>query len=405
MNGVAKIFQWLFPAVFLFPLLPLNVSSILFILTFIAALYISISKKEFTFKNHVLYIPLMLIGLYYLISFLFSSNSSAGWYEFERRAILLAGPILFMMRPGINFKTIRRASLIFIISSIVLSLVFVYLHIQHFIREGTSHEAYFFTLRTSFEQITNVHPTYFSLFSGASVILLTRDLLSRDLTSSMKWGNVFSLFILSAGIVFSGARTSIVATFLSVIILFLLKKRYKYFLFAGLLILPLVYFGRDVLFTRFVNFYDVLSGQMSIGTMGTSDRLTIFQCSLELCKQHWIFGLGPLNIQSALNGCYSIANPALAIKHTYNTHNEYMNQLLSFGLLGLISLGAFIFFLLKNPKRLTLVFSLGVLFGLQFLTENLLSRQHGLFTVCLVLGVFNRIDRSPEFKLWAFGLK
>jgi O-antigen ligase len=377
----------------------------LLVLTFLAALYVSFSKKEFTFKTHFFYVPLMLIGLYFLTSVLFGGNFYASWKEFERRAVLLAGPLLFMMRPSINVETLRKASMAFILSSIVLSLLFIFLHIRHFIVEGISSETYFFTLRTSFEKLTNVHPTYFSLFSGASVILLTRQLLSKDLTSSMKWGIIFFLLILSSGIVFSGARASIVATFLCVIILFLLKKRYTYLLFASLLILPLIYVGRDVIFTRFINFYDVLTGQMSIGTMGTSDRLTIFQCSLELCKQNWLFGLGPLNIQSALNGCYSIANPALAIKHTYNTHNEYMNQLLSFGLLGIITLVAFIFCLLKNPKRLTLVFLLGVLFGLQFLTENLLSRQHGLFTVCLVLGVFNRIDRSPEFKLWAFGLK
>ncbi|MBK8685990.1 MAG: hypothetical protein IPN26_14010 [Bacteroidetes bacterium] len=65
---------------------------------------------------------------------------------------------------------------------------------------------------------------------------------------------------------------------------------------------------------------------------------------------------------------------------TYNTHNEYLNYWLSFGLLGfIILLAVLLIFLYRAIKRKDVLYiSLMILLLCTFLTENWLSVQHGV---------------------------
>ncbi|CAL2088826.1 O-antigen ligase family protein [Tenacibaculum sp. 190524A05c] len=79
------------------------------------------------------------------------------------------------------------------------------------------------------------------------------------------------------------------------------------------------------------------------------------------------------------------------IKNNYNTHNQFLNELVRGGFIGLILFclpiiyGFFINFKLKNYTNILLLISLSMF----MLVENLLERQIGIYTIGIVLTITN----------------
>ena len=120
-------------------------------------------------------------------------------------------------------------------------------------------------------------------------------------------------------------------------------------------------------------------------------RRLIFQEDLSLLQKHWLLGLGPSQLQEQLNLFFYLssfyAGQALG---SYNTHNEYLNQWLSFGLIGAI---LFIFILFMHYRKAfttknTLYLFLLIILSVTFFTENILSRQHGVVFFSLFTSLF-----------------
>jgi hypothetical protein len=127
-------------------------------------------------------------------------------------------------------------------------------------------------------------------------------------------------------------------------------------------------------------------------------RHLIYSIDLALWKQHWLWGLGPMDLQEELNKHFEIA--ALIFHHplgTFNTHNEYFNQWLSFGLGGMsLFLFSLITIIRKAWQKSSLLFGAFIaLMLIAFLTENILSRQHGvLFYSFFISFFFFKTDKS-----------
>lgn len=118
-------------------------------------------------------------------------------------------------------------------------------------------------------------------------------------------------------------------------------------------------------------------------TNSTNSRLGIYHCSIEVIKNNFVFGTGTANLQSQLNSCYSTIGIKRLYQENFNTHNEYLNIFAALGIIGITIFLLLIIFSFKsawhNPYHLIF---LG-LFCLICLTENLLSRQQGVFFFAL----------------------
>ena len=77
----------------------------------------------------------------------------------------------------------------------------------------------------------------------------------------------------------------------------------------------------------------------------------------------------------------------------YNTHNQYLNQLLKGGIIGLIIfLTPFIYLIIKNWRSNNLFYFLMLLSLLMFFSvENLLERQIGIYSVAIILSITNEV--------------
>lgn len=104
-------------------------------------------------------------------------------------------------------------------------------------------------------------------------------------------------------------------------------------------------------------------------------------CSLHILQQgsNWITGLGLGNVQDKLQDCYKDRNPWI-YEQKQNAHNEYLEEALRTGIVGLIIL----IFCFAVPLGLSIYYnnyfylSFILLFALCSVTESLLSRQAGI---------------------------
>ncbi|MBL7753327.1 MAG: O-antigen ligase family protein, partial [Chitinophagaceae bacterium] len=120
-------------------------------------------------------------------------------------------------------------------------------------------------------------------------------------------------------------------------------------------------------------------------------RQLIWQTDLALLKYHWLKGMGPGELQRNLDLSMlyqsSLAGQSLG---SYNTHNEYLNYWLVFGIPGIVVLvGLIIFLAFKAFQSSRLSFqAFVILVSGVFLTENWLSVQHGVVFIAILGTLF-----------------
>jgi O-antigen ligase len=109
-------------------------------------------------------------------------------------------------------------------------------------------------------------------------------------------------------------------------------------------------------------------------------RLTIWKTTIDLSLQNLPFGVGSSNGSKMLNAYYKETNQQFLAKYQFAIHNQYLNFLLRFGIIGLLAILVYIGFAghigftLKNP----IIISFFVLFFCSNLTDDFLIRFDGI---------------------------
>ena len=123
---------------------------------------------------------------------------------------------------------------------------------------------------------------------------------------------------------------------------------------------------------------------------GTSLRLGVWESAYEVSKENFIWGLGKSAAETQLLQQYEQRNLTIPLKYSYNCHNQYLEFLVQYGIIGLIlflfiQVISFIRFIYhKNYLGLFWL----VLFSLTALTESTLMRQWGILNFTLFISLF-----------------
>ena len=372
--------DWMMPAFMLSFGLPRQLQTWLLLLLAFGVLLQSI-KNHSSIKSSEFILVLLFALLYipYLISYLRSDTDVSTRYIggfLETKAGLLAVPMLliFMLRSkNVSWKKF----LPWFVWAVILKMLWA--HIMLFSQLNVDlFSMNHVTYRRLFEQHAQMHPTSFGVYAGFCIAILFFE--AKSMSFWIKGSAYLLLFISTLmllpkmpflALMFIHLMFILYATFLSI------KKRA---IVAGVFVagLSLLIVFIPIVKQRVLEFWPA-----SPGTIDNSIqvRKIIFQTDLNLLKVHWLKGLGPYELQRNLDlAMYfhsAISRQALG---TYNTHNEYLNHWLSFGLLGFIFLLAVLFiFLFQALKRKDVLYiSFIVLLLCTFLTENWLSVQHGV---------------------------
>ncbi|WP_170265128.1 glycosyltransferase [Salibacter halophilus] len=323
--------------------------------------------------------------LYLLVTLLYSSNVDQGIKSYERYSIILIIPwVFYANRSYFNGATLKK---VFAFFAVVISILVVYA-VSTMIFAGTFHEmlnskAGYYIVRTKFESVTGLHPTYFSIYAGIAIVGLVHFVIN---TTKRKYHfPVFVLLsILTVGLLVASSKMLIFSTVLSVIFVVrkYLKQR-KYLIISGfsILIIAVLLISLKPTRQRLTEFYSAITTKSVDHNNPDGMRKIIYSSSVDAVINNFWVGSGLGDEQNELNKIYSIKGYDFAVEKEYNTHNQYLHFTLVGGIIGLF---LFVLLLLTHLviakiSNNDLYKAVLIIFTLSFCTENILNRQDGIF--------------------------
>jgi len=197
---------------------------------------------------------------------------------------------------------------------------------------------------------------------------------------------IFLPFLLSYLIAFVVIITSKIA-FISLLLLslasslLLFKKRliaFSTIVFIFIIIVTVLQKNIPHITERVKEVFNFSSDKANKPSFYSQQRMATFECSMELIKKNWLIGVGTGDCNELLNDCYD--QKGIPEFKWLDSHNEYFDFLLTFGIGGLLLFLASLFmplYLAIKQKQF-----LYVLFLCHFmvcsLTENLLDNNKGI---------------------------
>ena len=211
---------------------------------------------------------------------------------------------------------------------------------------------------------------------------------------------IFSLFLISS-------RSAILIAFLLFLITIIYKSKSVFtigVLLASLVIFSTIIITNKNLSNRFLYSQDSVRTSFIEKIKTHEPRYDIWKFSLQIFDEQNLgfFGLGTYKTQELLVEKYKLMpidkRKNWFIQRNFNTHNQYIDIILSFGFLGLILFTVFIREIIlktyKNVYSLNLTLSL-ILF---LVIENLFHRQLGSFILALTIVIAVHIINSQNEK-------
>ena len=211
---------------------------------------------------------------------------------------------------------------------------------------------------------------------------------------------IFSLFLISS-------RSAILIAFLLFLITIIYKSKSVFtigVLLASLLIFTTIIITNKNLSNRFLYSQDSVRTSFIEKIKTHEPRYDIWRFSLQIFDEQnlGLFGLGTYKTQELLVEKYKLMpidkRKNWFIQRNFNTHNQYIDIILSFGFIGLILFTVFlrevVLIAYKNIYSLNLILSI-ILF---LVIENLFHRQLGSFILALIIVIAVYIINSQNEK-------
>lgn len=388
-----------------FPIYKSGMTSTLIILFSVLSIYNSqtthdVETKSF-FKIRLKYF-LITVGFHLAMAFslTYTSHVSEGISILVRSLPILILPlILFFFTNQISTQLLNRVLHGFLAACLIYLF---YLHYE-FYKAGlylNFKPAQFYDLPFR-DVILNLnyapaHPTYASIwFLFAALFLVWQILRSPKISLLTAIYLVLILFLVGSSVLLS-SKIAILGFFISLLVLLfyhlksLLAKLLG--LTAVIVVFLLAIFNISFLKSRFIDEYNAteLKPPIGLATNSLNIRVGIFQCTSQTFNDNWLLGVGLGDVQTELNECYEQFDTDVYKTDTYNSHNEYLNIVLSCGIAGLILFIAMLTFHLTDSRRngnvLFIVFLLFMIVCM--MPENLLARHHGIMFYSLFSSLF-----------------
>lgn len=406
MNKVSQLKEYILSnrfdsLLFLYALfLPLrnNISGVvLFILIFSSILDFkntkNIIKKSIQSKFLILFISLFLI---HLLGLLYTSNFRYAFKDLDIKLPLLIFPFLLLGR-GIDKKTIDFILKGFIIGCLIGSIGAFSNAIQLYVQTRDISKMLYEGMQFI------MHSSYFALYLSFSIAYLFFKLDAENSLFTKKNVAIFSLiFFFIMVIIFLNSRAGMIGlgvSFLFFLVYVILEKRLKlfYFLMSIFLMTSLfVFTTSNQIFNRFkaINNETVSVSTSNINTMDL--RMAILTIGFDLFKESPVIGYGTGDIKDVLIEGYKKENFIKGFDRKYNCHNQFLQFLLAFGIIGLLVFSVsliypmFFAFFKKNYLFVFLILML----SFNFLFESMLETKAGVefyaFFNALLIGVSSK---------------
>ncbi len=353
--------------------------------------------------NIVSRIPLLLISLPFVISslaLLYSNNMDRGFFILEKNLSLVVFPLVFLLSCKLEQNSIERLLTIFLFN-MVFAGVICFGHSILLILSNNSlidqtkllDREYYYITYSYLSGGVGMNPIYLGMYVNFSIALS----IEKILNNSSKAVHILIFLFLSVLLMLLMSKINIIIYIILLIFTFL--YRIKYIKYIILYLILAVFFVLFMLFLvepikdRVINInyftYDI--NQSHIGFWnGANLRMAIWKCAMDPIKDNWLLGVGTGDEKEALLNAYKDNGFKLGLITEYNTHNQWLEFSLRFGMvfsLMIISTN-FILPLIIGYKTDYKLFIFMVIISLASLTEVILATQKGVVFYSLFATLF-----------------
>tara|TARA_B110000037_G_scaffold214312_1_gene270032 strand:+ start:121 stop:1365 length:1245 start_codon:yes stop_codon:yes gene_type:complete len=367
---------------FVLPLYKISASPILIILSI--AILFKLFKTKYkilkVFVNTKISILFLLLFSIVLTSFFYSSNMNNTIKEVKNLLPLLIFPLLF------SYIKLKDKQIIFILKSFILGCL-----VAFFVSIGSQLFHYFNSQEYSFHYskfvaILWMHPTYLSIYLNFGILVSYYLVIRKNI--SLRYF-VFAISVFIIFILLLSARMQIINSVIVFAFIFIhfLKNNFSLKVFFSLLLIPLFILifalnNQKTIdrFTYIQNFNYKLESTKNKDWNGVNVRLAIWECAAGLIKENILFGVGVGDENEELLKAFKNRNFNFAHNLNYVAHNQYIQFLISNGIIGLFSyLAIFIYsFCYAIRNRHFLLFGLSFILLFSGFTESFLKMQSGI---------------------------
>ncbi len=342
--------------------------------------------------------------LIHIIGLLWTSNTSHGMYELEKKFALLVLPVVLGSVNRFKEEEIKKIFIYFVISCVVASLVCLIHASYKSISAGalfevnaqTNYVTYYFFYYGLSGII--IHPVYLSAYTVFSIFILVKYIKDNGSGATDK-RNVFAvlgivyliifLCLLSSRIMIIGFL--ILALLYSAFILLKEKETKTKIYLSAFVLLAII---SAVLFVPAIKgrFAEVANssyhfennpetnGNLSGKLDGIEMKLAQWHFTMEAGKHTPILGVGTGDDDDELQKAYLESNFLEGYLPRYNSHNQYFQTWLGLGFVGLFVFVLNLFVPLVIAFKQRQIQYIVFIFIISFfcLTESILCRQHGV---------------------------
>ena len=366
--------------------------------------FIIIGRKSWSRNKTLLLVSLSSLSIIYVFSL-----TQVEDFKLAFKFIVRSLPLLLLSFSFLNYGSFstNNLKLFFKIFILALILLLSFLHI-YFFEDITNPECTPWMIRNEIELFTKIHGTYLSMWIGTGILLSIWLFIKskKQLSISLIIGAVVFYFLYWQ---FSlGARMPFFATIIAVFysLTLILRIRLKIvlgFAFLGSILFAYLFQDKIQIKVEELQNYEnaIPEGKYEITNILISNenvRSVIYHCTSQRIKEKPIvgYGIGQDNIE--LQKCYDTEfnHTDLFNVFSFNSHSQYLQLLLSSGVIGLILFMGSIFIWIKCSSRdnlLYLPFLILALFCFTF--ENILNRHDGI----IFFSFFNAILLLHKLKL------
>lgn len=347
-----------------------------------------IKDKSFSqFKNRYFFFS---ISLYFLhvIGIFYTKDMDAGAFNLTQKLSLLIFPLVFFSYeffPEQFNKNIQRN---FIIGAVFACIIcFANASLHFYFSQNIEHFFY-----VDFSAL--MHPSYFAMyiaFSSAFLFFNNSLINFKPLAIIIQFVFILSIILLSSK---SGFITEALIIFSKLMYGTFVKRKF-------LKSLGLAFLFISILFSFFllvpksldrINLMFNSLGSESTEFNSTNGRIAVWKSSIKIIKNNILFGVGTGDANNELQIQYKKEDQTELIEKKLNSHNQYLQTQLMFGILGTFSLllvmGLTAFYCLKTNEFIGLIFVLITI--LNFLFESMLETQAGVVFISFFLFYYLR---------------
>jgi len=320
---------------------------------------------------------------------LYTVNLEKGVVQLERRLVVLLLPLIICSSPLLSQEKLKQVLQYFAFTVFAVIWIFFLLALPKVYKQFGiffPQDLGYFPYRDQLVEILEIHPTFMSLYLAFSFFIFFYFLIKDQSKLAMKILCVLGMGSMIYFINLFTSRIILISFFLILFVwLFSLAKRWYYkvavvisLLFIGLLIR--VAFP-NVVYRFQETFQTDYAPPVGNTQNSTNLRIAHWQCSWEIIKNNWLFGVAPGDAQDHLNLCYRQHGYSKALwDRRFNAHNQILQSWMGSGILGLVLVLACFGYPLYHSfiRQHSLLLVLVGLCALASLTDSIFERQKGI---------------------------